>query len=379
MSKYTWTGKNRFGQTVVKEVVANTSGEAQAILLADGFYDVKLAEDEIMTVAQAGFTDRPKMFGEEVKWPTLEERLRARENPTVTFWDVISKSVQQSKGLIILVLLLFAYQVYRENFVSAILLIVGLIVWLTFLIFVNLPSFYYKKLILAADWYHWNEVLSLVGTLKTMGRIGLVKVPTTELTRYRAIAFIGMGRLQDGLVEFQQCKGRPDCPSWLYKLFVADLYTFAKQYDKAVELNLKAIEEHPTSTAWADLSYRYARYKRDPSKAREAMAEADKNPMPEIAKPFRLRCLGVIGYLEGDYAAARQNLETAIQLVEKVKWRPFKDGHLSITRAYLCCLLAKQGDLQAAKRNFALAKDYLIATKEDELLTECRQVIGDYN
>ena len=378
MPKYTWTGKNKFGQTVVTEVTANTSTEAQTILLAEGFSDLKLMEDEIMTVAQAGFSERPKMFGEEIKVPTAKDRLEAQNNPTVTFWDVIRKGIWQGKGLIFLIALFLAYQVYRGNFVSAILLVAGLVVWLLFLICVGLPSVYYRKLILAADWYRWNEVLSLVDTLKTIGHIGLVKVPATELTRYRAKAFVGIGRLRDGLAEFQQCEGRPDCPSWLYKSFVAGLYTVAKEYDKAIELNLKAIEEHPTSTAWADLSYRYARYKRNPSKAREAMAEADKSPMPEIARPFRLRCLGVIGYLEGDYAAARQNLEKAIQLVEKVKWRPFKDGHLSIARAYLCSVLAKQGDLPAAKRNFALAKEYLIATEENELLAECRQATGEY-
>jgi len=89
--------------------------------------------------------------------------------------------------------------------------------------------------------------------------------------------------------------------------------------------------------------------------------------MAEIAKPFRIRCLGVIAYLDGDSATARQNLEAAIDLMEKVKWRPSKNGHLSIARAYLCYVQAKQGDLQAAKKNFALAKNHLIATNEDKL------------
>jgi tetratricopeptide (TPR) repeat protein len=375
MTNYVWSAKNRFGQTVVKEIKANSASEAQAILLADGFSELKLREEDVMAAAQAGFSDTPKVFGEEIKI-TAEQRLKSQDSPTVTFGDVLKQGIAQSKGLIFIVILFFAYETYHRNFVSAILLIVALLLWMTFLICVGLPSIYYRKLIYAADWYRWKEVLSLVETLNGIGRIGIGRVPTTELTRYRAKAFVGMGQLQDGLVEFQQCKGRPDCPSWLYNLFVAGLYTLAKQYDKAIELNLKAIEENPNSTAWADLSYRYARYKRNPQKAREAMAEADKSPMTEIAKPFRIRCMGVIAYLEGDYTAAKRELEMAISLVEKVKWRPFKDGHLSVARAYLCCASGKLGDLVAAKKNFALAKDYLIATKEDELLTECRQATG---
>jgi tetratricopeptide (TPR) repeat protein len=236
---------------------------------------------------------------------------------------------------------------------------------------------YYHKLIKASDWYRWDEVISLIGTLRAVRKFSVTGVPETELIRNRAKALAGLGRLNEGLAEYKQCEGRPDCPSWLYKLFVASLYTTAKKYDKAIESNLLSIEEKPTPTAWADLSNRYARYKCDPLKARAAMAEADKSPMPDVAKPFRIRCLGIIAYLEGDYSTAKRELETAIELVDKAKSRPFRDGHLNVARAYLCCVLAKQGDLAAAKKNFALAKEYLVATKEDELLAECRQLIGE--
>jgi hypothetical protein len=106
------------------------------------------------------------------------------------------------------------------------------------------------------------------------------------------------------------------------------------------------------------------------------MAEATKSPMRDDAKPFILRCEGIIAYLEGDYAAAKRDLEAAIDLVERARGRPYRDGHLSVARAYLCCVLAKQGDLAGAKKRLALAKEYLVATKEDELLAECRELCG---
>jgi len=329
-----------------------------------------------MAIARAGFPERQEIFGGEIK-VTAEDRLKHNDNPTVTFWDALKKGIGQSKIGCMLVVLFAICSGYRGHWLSVLLLAVAISAWLAFIVCLSSPSVYYRKLIYAADWSRWNEVLSLVDTLKTIGRFSFVKVPATELTRYRAKSFAGMGRLQDAMTEFQQCEGRPDCPSWLYKLFVAGLYTTAKQYDKAIESNLMAIAEKSNSTAWADLANRYARYKRDPVKAREAMAEADKSPMAEIAKPFRIRCLGIIAYLENDYTTAKRELETAIDLVEKVKWRPFKDGHLNIARAYLCCVLAKQGDLSAASNNLERAREYLVATKEDELLAECRQLIGE--
>ena len=248
--------------------------------------------------------------------------------------------------------------------------------FIAFILCLSTPLVYYQRLIKASDWDRWDEVLSLLDTLKIAGKFSIVKVPESELIRNRAKAIVGQGRLAEGLELYKQCEGRPDCPGWLYKLFVASLHTTAKQYDKAIEYNLASIAEKSTPTAWADLSYRYARYKRNAVKARQAMAEADKEPMAEVAKPFRIRCLGVIAYLEGDYATARTNLETAIDMVEKMPSCPYRDGHLSIARAFLCCVLAKQGDIVGAGQCFAQAKAYLIATKENDLIAECQQFVG---
>ena len=52
---------------------------------------------------------------------------------------------------------------------------------------------------------------------------------------------------------------------------------------------------------------------------------------------------------------------------------PFRDGHISVTKAYLCCVLAKQGNLPAAKQNFAEAEKYLVATGETRLLEQCQK------
>jgi tetratricopeptide (TPR) repeat protein len=211
-----------------------------------------------------------------------------------------------------------------------------------------------------------------------LGALSFVKVPATALTRHRAKALAGLGRLDEALAEYGQCEGRPDCPGLAVQtLHVASLYKTAKQYDKAIEFNLASIAEKPTPTAWLDLAERYARYKHDPVKARNAMAEAEKSPLSDLAKPYHFRCRGIIAYLEGNYATAKHNLETAIELVEKAKGRPYRDGFLGVTRGYLCCTLARQGDLAGAKKCFLLAKKYLNATKEDELLAECRQLIGE--
>jgi tetratricopeptide (TPR) repeat protein len=288
----------------------------------------------------------------------------------------LRKGIKSDPTVLGLVVLVTAYEFYSGKVLLALITLTCLLGWFVYLIWRSLPSIYYRKLILAADWYRWDEVLSLVKTLDRLGRLGLTKIPASELTRHRATAFAGTGQLDKALADYQQCEGQPDCPTWLYRLFVGSLYMGANQHDQGIEYNLLSLKEKSTSAGWADLAYRYARYKRDPVKARNAMAQANKSPVTDLAKPFYLRCTGVIGYLEGNYPTARHDLEQAIQLVENIKWRPYKDGDLAISRAYLCCVLAKLGDFSGAKNCLGLAMKYLVATKEDDLLAECRKLVG---
>jgi tetratricopeptide (TPR) repeat protein len=376
MANYVWTAKDPYGNSVVKEVAAETSNAARDMLVAAGYTDMVLKEDDVVSAAMAGFSDRPTLFGEEIK-VTAAERLEHRDRGGTGFLSAILKGVNQSKVFVFLIVAFAVYQGYCGHWISASLMVIALLAWLAFLACVSLPLVYYQKLIKASDWYRWDEVLSLIETLRAVRKFSITGVPETELIRNRAKALAGKGHLSEALAEYKQCEGRPDCPGWLYKLFVASLYTTAKQYDKAIEYNLLSIQDKPTPTAWADLANRYARHKRDPRKAREAMAEADKSPMPDVAQAFRVRCRGVVAYLEGDYSAARRDLEDAIGMVEKVKNRPFRDGHLSVARAYLACVLARLGELPAAKKCFAQAKEYLVATGEDELLAECQQIVGE--
>jgi tetratricopeptide (TPR) repeat protein len=375
MTTYVWTAKNQFGHIVVREVPAESAEASKAILLTQGYSEPVLKEDDIIATAQAGFPEKIKFMGEEVK-VSSEDRIKGYDAPPATIWSSLIQGINESKLGCFILIAAAAFAGYREYWATAMLLMVALVAWLAFVLCLNLPAIYYRKLHLASDWNRWNEMLSLVNALRTIGRFSFIKVPESELMRNRAKALTGLGRLDQALAEYNQFQGRPDCPSWLYKLHVGSLYVTAKQYDKAIECNLQSIAEKPTSTAWADLANRYARYKHDPAKARAAMAEADKTPMPEFAKPFRIRCLGIIAYLEGDFASAKRELENAIGMMEKTKGRPFRDGNLAVARAYLGCVLAKQGD-SAGKRHFALAKEYLIATHEDELLAECRKLMGD--
>ena len=85
------------------------------------------------------------------------------------------------------------------------------------------------------------------------------------------------------------------------------------------------------------------------------------------------RCNGIIAYLEGDDATAKRELETVPSLLSGKRYRPFRDGNIAITKAYLCCVVARQGDTAFARKLLADARPYLVATDETALLAECER------
>jgi hypothetical protein len=143
---------------------------------------------------------------------TAEQRLKHRDDPTVTFWDALTKGIGKSLIVFLTLLVLAIYSGFRRQDGYFLLYIVALLAWLAYVLFLGLQSVYYRKLIKATDWSQWNNVLSLVATLKMIGRFRKVKVPATELTRNRTKALAGLGRLDEALEEYKQCEGRPDCP-----------------------------------------------------------------------------------------------------------------------------------------------------------------------
>jgi hypothetical protein len=111
---------------------------------------------------------------------------------------------------------------------------------------------------------------------------------------------------------------------------------------------------------------------RDPAGAREALTMAGTGPTTEIGRLARFGCLGLVEYLEGDDNGARRDLEAALKLAEEIPRLPYRDGAKSLSRAYLCRVLARQGDFAGARKHYAAAEKYLRATGETGLMAECQ-------
>jgi tetratricopeptide (TPR) repeat protein len=371
MANYTWTAKDRTGKAVVREVRAATVQEAKALLIAEGCSDLKLMEDEILTATAESFSKEARFLGAELK-VTAEERIKHFNKPAPTIFRTVLESLKQEQGLYLVLIPILAFAIYKRNVWVAVVPIVLIGAWLAFRIWMGLPGILYGKLHKAKDWHRWDEALELVRKLEVLSRNHSIKIPEPELARSRAEALTGLGRLPEALALFEMQENRPGMPSWLYKAHLGSLLSLAKQYEKAQYYSLAAIEETPSPALYLDLANRYLRFLKKPAEARVALAEVEKGTVPEFARAFHHRVRGVLAYVEGDFSAANQELKTSIQMMEETHHLPGREGNIAVAKAYLCCVLAHLGDLPGAKKYFAEAEEYLIATDETELIAECK-------
>ena len=378
MPNFVWPAKNKSGNSVVREISADSAEQAKTQLLAEGCTEIELKENEVIAAIRTGF-HKTKLFGEELKI-TAQDRVKHRNKPLLTFGSALGRAVVLSLAVGICIILLAAYEIHQGNDFSALILCFGLLTWLGYQICVLLPGIYHRKLLKALDWHRWDEALRLVDRLRQINRIHFIKVPETALTRYRANALAGLGNLSQALKEFAPCENQPGCPSWLHKMLVASIYDTAKQHDKALELVKKSLEEKRTPSVYIGLATRLLRCKKDPAEVKAALAEAEKGTLIEdIERPIVLTCHGVIANLEKDYSAAQKHFQAALEIMERTRHMPHRDGHTNRTKARLSCVVAKAGDLVTARKLFAEAKEYLFETKETELIEECKQALGESN
>ncbi len=375
MPTYIWSALDSSGQKVFREIQANNSNESKQVLVDEGCTELILVQDEIMDAANAAFPKKIEILGEKITI-TTRERIKHFGKGSPTLFSAILSAFSQGKQMVALIVILFVFGLYRGSTLSFPLLAFSLLAWILFVVAVSLPGIYYGRLHKAADWAEWNQVLKIVTSLQNLGKIHFIKVPAPELARYRAKALAGLGRLPEALELYKNFEGQPGCPTWLFHAFVAGIYDTAKQHDHALEHNLISLKEQPTPSMYIDYANRMLRYKSDPATARLALAEAEKSTIPDIATPFYLRCQGVLAYLEKDYVSAKNALESALEIMERTRNQPYRDGHISVTRAYLSCVLVRLGDLKSAGDQFEKARSYLEATGETELIAECATALS---
>ena len=360
------TGHNARGRRIT-DVVEATTGDAAVQAFADrGLSDIVLHTDDIAApfLNYSKATLRPR----DAVWARthgpFQLSLFVTRYVLMKFWYLLLLPVGW-----LLYVLIRAQEWDFWNLVTlaaasfAILFIVGFVLW----------SFLrYARLLRAAGWARWDEVLRL------LPRLSKSIMPKYEWPIRKAQALAGAGRLPQALAEFNAAWEFDELPEYVYWVFRAVVSLAAQDSDGAVDCFARAHELAPeTPIVLVDYATVLLKERRDTRRARPLLAEARRHAISDTTLPYLLAAEGMLALEEGRPADAVGPLTESLRKAD-----PFLRGNPSIIvvgariRAYLCLALAATGDTTAARRHLQRARPLLIAHQSRDLIDRCEQAVG---
>jgi tetratricopeptide (TPR) repeat protein len=381
MGTFLWSGKDAQGNQRSERVEAENAQQARAILADRGWTDLQLIQDELgsAVVSQVKAAAWVREGADPQKMAELQAKLMQGKKAPGLFAQTLDSIKKEIKFIIIWAAIL-AFGIYKHRTWAIVFGAAGIALYvLLFPVLHFVFRFFataqreYARLNKARVWGRWDEVLECVERLRRPDRITGVGVPDFELVRCRAQALVGLGKLDEGLAEFRKLENSPKVERGMYYSLLAAIYDVGRQFDKALELRQKAVEEKPdTASVWIDLAYGYVRRLKRPVEARAALAHTEKLEITGLGKPYLFFLRGIILWREHKPDEARKELEQALVAFRPLMHQPLVEGLLLLTKAHLCAVEIELGNVANAKTLFGEVEPYLIAHREDELLELCR-------
>lgn len=376
MEQYTflWRGKNAQGTSGTERVTAADARAAREQLTAAGWTELELITDEIASLSGQNVQAADWMKEEPL---TPEQEVAFFEGKGPGFLVQWMNGIAESWLTLLIFGGLIAFGVLTHRtwpiVIGAIPIAFIVLLGPAVHLFLSLPLREYNRLNKAKVWGRWEEVLKCVERLRSRHKLTRLGVGEVELTRCRAQALAGLGRLDEGVREFQQLEHSPDLQHWLYLSHLSTIYDAAKAWHESQECRRRAAEEKPdTSATWTDVAYGNVRGFNRPAEAREALKRAEELEITGLGKAYLPFVRGMILWREGQHAAAKPELNQALQGLAPFATNPLTEGLLLLIKSYLCAAHRALGERSEADKLFAQVEKFLIANRETELLEACR-------
>ena len=343
------------GQDVTDNVDAETLSQAKYKLEVRGFTAVEFLQDELSS-------DITDTFGEDVrtrvqKNPSLQE-IFARDSSLTTYFKVMLKL-----SAIVWVPLALWMALSRSNssFISF-----G--IFLAISIYFSLPTLFYTLMIDSVFMAKRRQALFWIGVNRSFRYVSFVKVPNSELDMRRASLDAQAGNIGTALARVAKYANDPKVSRRVYLTYLYSLSTAAKQYDEALRYQAQSIGEgNDFPEELLDHALTLAR-KRETAKAREFVERALDKESSLLVSAFIPLTQGIIEVQDENFPRAEFYLREAQRRMDLFRHNTFLLGSRSHLNAFLSIVLKAKGEIDEATRLFELARPYLEAHKETELL-----------
>lgn len=368
MSEYLFTARQADGQRFTDRVEASSSDEAEAVLWARGYNNIVLHTDDV-AAAYANPSDHDTFLS-----PREYVALRQMGGYLKNVAFLIPKLYRISWKLnaTFLVVLLARRGFGSPWNVGDGLLLGGLAVPILLALVSPIfsPARTYNRLVEAASWARWEEVLQLLP-----GLVG--KIPAHEAAVRQAQALAGLGRLNEALRVITPFADGSQVPEWLYWSRLADVYHAAGDRESALDALEKAVEVAPDNpVVLLDLAALLLRQRQDTSRARQLLDEVRRHAISDMASPFLSMVEGILALEEGHASQAIGRLEEAMAGLAPYRVNPAVCSVLSLIDKYLSLAYAACGDPAKGSHHFRRAEPRLRALGHHQLLARCQQALG---
>jgi hypothetical protein len=369
MPEYLATARNPQGKKVTERLEVNSADEAVQVLRDRGYDEIVLHTDDV----GARYTKQKSVESN----VTPSQYLWFRSMPSWLAHVLIVTISSYRKGWYwnLAAIALLAYRLSVGRPWGAIE--TGLVVYLVFPPIFALASLLfrgagnrYRRVMDAAAWGRWDDVLNQMDALKG-------KLPPEEIAFQKAKALAGLGRLDEALHLTAPFKdGR--IPIGTYFSRLAGVYSTAKLRNESKAAMEKALESAPDNATYlVDLAESEVWLRHNPKLARELLARARKHAMSDLLLPFAQCAEGLIELEEGRAHDARQLLESALQKLKAFRHSsPLMEARLDRLHVPLALACSAEGDMEAARRHYELAKPRLVALKLTDDLARCEKALG---
>lgn len=374
MPEYLWSGTSPSGEKDSAERVdAETAEAAKAILVARGWTNLQLQTGEISHyIHNAMAKVTPAEYQPHL---TPKEELQFHKGEQPTFWRRWMDSMFEARGTIGFCAALLGWSIFRHRtwgiVVCSLALFAVIILFPVIHFWFAASSRSFVRLNTARTWWRWEEVLQCIEEMKKAHQRTKIGMGRAELARYWGLALAGTGQIEQGITIFSKEAAASKMPEWMRLSHIATMYNVAQQFEKALETRRECfVVSGEDPIAGIDL----ASYLLDPfdsvDDAKSLLAKVETKTLPAIAISAIPRLRGMIAYREKDYRLADRYLrESLAGTLESAKTRYHVfEGSILLLKAKLAIVNAALGNKDEAKSFFEASRDYLAATKRQDLI-----------
>jgi len=372
MVSYLWKGISPAGVASAERVSAENASAARQSLESLGWKNLVLLEDEIAALAAEGARkDCDPEFEAEL---TVEEEAKFALGVYPGFFRSWAVHLWESKISSLIIITLVSWGLTSDRIWPLVIAGLMLAFFPAIYLFISLPGKYYSRLNKAKVWYRWDEVAEYANKLERLVKWTHVGIGSLELARVRAQVLAAKGRVKEGVRLFEDATRNDNLPEWASCSHLSGIYDHAQQYEKSLELRRKAAAAAPDNAAmWIDVAFGAVKYLPHVEEAKVALAKAEQLEVPALGKGYLPFLRGIIHWREGSPAAAREQFQEAMGHFEELAHLDMMEGMIYLTEGHLCAVEAASGEKARARKRFKKVENFLIATKETELLEACRK------